>query len=116
MAAALELMKDEKFRVASSFSQEDISQPVPMKILNSVLCAYAKTLAMFCPYEEITSGPTISSYFSENFHVWFFENFSLLSTVPSIARSLRNKTHGWFLTNLKRKQSKIRNSVISGEN
>lgn len=105
MMTALELLQDEKFRVATNFTSEDLSQPVPMKILNSVLCAYAKILASYCPYDEV-SGPTITNYFSENFIDWFSQHFVILASVRSIARSMRNKTHGWFLTNLKREQAK----------
>ena len=103
----LDLMEDEKFRVATKFTPEDLAQPVPLKILNSVLCAYAKILASHCPYDEL-SGPNISNYFSENFVDWFTANFVDLASVGSTTRSMKSKTHGWFLTNLKREQAKRR--------
>ena len=108
MMDALEKLKDEKFRVASNFTIEDISQPVPKKILNSVLCAFTKVLATYCPYQE-ASGPAVARYFSQNFHEWFILHFTSLSSHPSVAKSLRSKSHGWFLTNLKRKLGKMKN-------
>ena len=112
MYDALEDLKDDKFRVAVNFTADEFSQPLAMKIVSSVLCAYTKILARFCPYKDLTSGVVISNYFTENFNLWFSENFSKLSIHSSVAKSLRNKTRAWFITNLKRQQSKVKNSIF----
>ena len=101
-------LRDEKFRVATQFSVEQLSQPIGMKIVSSVLFAYAKVLAQFCPHVGVTSGHPISNYFSENFVPWYTENFPLLSSDPSVTSLLRNKTQGWFRTNLKRLYNKTK--------
>ena len=111
MYDALESLKDEKFRAATNFSPEDFSQPIVTKIISSVLCAFTKVLARFCPYKDLTTGVIISNYFAENFNSWFSENFTRLPLENSIARSLRNKTRAWFITNLKRQQIKINKSI-----
>lgn len=111
MYDALEWLKDEKFRAATNFSAEDFSQPIVMKIISSVLCAFTKVLARFCPYKDLTSGVIISNYFADNFNSWFTENFTKLPLETSIAKSLRNKTRAWFITNLKRQQNKMNKSV-----
>ena len=114
MYDALEGLKDDKFRVAVNFSADEfVAQPLATKIVSSVLCAYTKILARFCPYKDLTSGVIISNYFTENFNLWFADNFTKLSLESSVAKSLRNKTRAWFITNLKRQQNKMKNNSSS---
>ena len=110
LAEAIENLKDEKFRVASNFTVQEVSQPIAMKIISSVLFAYAKILTTRCPYKEVTSGHLISTYFSENFVPWFARSFPLLAHDSSVTSFLRNKTQGWFRTNLKRLQNRVKNA------
>ena len=103
---ALEGLKDAKFAAASRFSVEEVTDPVAMKIVNSVLFAFAKILSSFCPHKELTSGPLVLNFFNENFLYWFSMHFPNLALDPATYKSFRAKTHGWYLTALKRIQKK----------
>ena len=105
MQSALEKMKDEKFQTAAHFTLEEISEPVPKKILNSVMWSFAKILTTFCPHQE-KSGPAVYRYISDHFDPWFSHNFPLLSSSPATTRTYKSRIHGWFLTILKRKKPK----------
>ena len=85
----------------------DLAQPIAMKIVSSVLFAYAKILSAHCPHKDVTSGQEISAFFSENWD-WFARNFPLLAPDPSTASFLRNKAQGWYRTNLKRSHNKVK--------
>ena len=95
-------LKDEKFRVATRFRVNQLADPVHMRIVSSVLFAYAKILAQHCPYKGVTSGLLVSNYFSENFVPWFAENFPLLANDSLTTSNLRNKAQAWFRTQNKR--------------
>ena len=112
MLTALENIKDEKFRVATHFTLEEMSEPVPKKILNSVMWSFAKILTAFCPYQE-KSGPAVARYISDAFDPWFSYNFPLLSSSAAATRTFKTRIHGWFLTNLKRKKPKGTNSSMA---
>ena len=100
-------LKDDKFRVATHFSAKQVSEPLKMKIVSSVLYDFAKTLVQFYPHEGVTKGHLVSNYFSENFEPWYTENFPHLASDKTITVLLRNKTQSWFRTLLKQLHEKI---------
>ena len=106
LSVALRELENEKLRVASGFSLEDLAQPVPKKILNSVLCAFARILATHYPHEE-SLGPHVAQFFSEQFQAWFFQHFPHLATCKNVGNPLKTKCYGWFLTSLKRRKGKM---------